>query len=1061
MICALRAAALALVAVCASAISLEAAAQSSSPDLAWRLLGPFRGGWSEMVVGAPSEPDTFYFGASGGGVWRTRNAGRTWNSVFDQGPTAPIGAVAVAPSDPKIIYIGSGQPEPRYDVSSGSGVFKSVDGGDTWQALGLADTRHIGRIWIDPADANTVLVAAVGHFFGPNSQRGVFRSRDGGKTWAQTLKPDNDTGAVDLASDPLDSKVLFAATWQARQYPWQSYFTPVAGPGSGVYKSLDGGVTWTRLSGSGWPEGALGRISVATTRTPSGLRVYAVVSDDKAGGLYRSDDGGGSWARVNDGQAFINYYASRVTVAPDNPDMVYLVGQSVRRCADGGKTCEIIRGAPGGDDYHHVWINPAHPDHMATASDQGTAISVDGGKTWSSWYNQPTGQFYHLGADNGFPYKVYAGQQDSGTVSIATHGDYGDLGEREWRPVGGEERDYELPDPNDPGIVYGTGLGGAVTRWDARTAEVSNISPYLEANYGRRQTTTAHRFVWVTPLAVTRTGPTVIFLGGDVVFASHDQGHSWSVISPDLTGKAAGAKGCDAVAVAVADATACGYGGIWSMATSSRNPNELWVGTDNGLIQRTSDGGGHWTNVTPPNLPSWAKVASIDLSDLADGVAYAAIDNQRLDDFEPHALKTHDAGATWQDASGDLPKGHFVSVVRADPRRAGLLYAGTEVGAFVSLDDGAHWRPLQKGLPTAWVRDLLVHGDDLVAATQGRGLWVMDDIAPLRETVAASGEKLHLYAPAPAYRIQANVDRGDTPVPPEEPRGVNPPAGALIDYWLAEPAKGPVEIEIRDAAGALVQRMTSEAPPKLDAERYFAAAWLEPARSLSQSSGFHRAIWNLRYTRPAALSFGYSIAANPGVGAPLSPEGAFVVPGEYQVVLKVDGRTAHQAVRVLADPRARLAPGDLEASLALSKRIADSLALSRRGYLERVTLHDELEATSKASNQTQALRDRIKALAVQTGDAGDSHLKAANGALARIEADLESADRAPTAPQVAAVDAEEKRVASDYAGWAALRDGPIASLNQAMKTAGLTPATLPAPDQLKGEPEEEEGGDLP
>ncbi len=805
-------------AVAAAMAATLAAAAEPAPDLSWRLLGPFRGGWSEMVEGVPSAPDTFVFGASGGGVWRTHDAGRTWQSVFDQGPTAPIGAVAISPSDPRTIYIGSGQPEPRYDVAGGAGVFKSTDGGDTWRSVGLQDTRHIGRIWVDPTDSGTVLVAAVGHFFGPNAQRGVFRSGDGGKTWTQTLKVNDDTGAVDLAADPLDSKVVFAATWQARQYPWQSYFTPVAGPSSGVYRSGDGGLTWAPLGGLGWPGGPLGRISLATARTPGGLRVYAVVSADKAGGLYRSDDGGASWARVNDEQAFTSYYASHVTVDPANPDVVYLVGQSVRRCVDGGKTCEIVRGAPGGDDYHQVWINPAHPDHMATASDQGAAISVDGGKTWSSWYNQPTGQFYHLAADNDFPYRVYSGQQDSGTVGIATRSDYGALHEREWRPVGGDERDYEIPDPGDSSIVYGTGLGGAVTRWDARTGQVSNISPYLEPNYGRRQTTTAHHFVWVTPMAVSRVGPTTLYLGGEAVFSSHDQGRSWSVISPDLTGKAPGAKGCDATVVALADARPCGYGGIWSMTTSARHPDELWVGTDDGLMQRTPDGGAHWTDVTPPNLPGWAKVASIDVSDIEDGVAYAAIDGQRIDDFQPHALKTHDNGATWQDATGDLPKGHFVSVVRADPKRPGLLYAGTEVGAFVSLDDGVHWRALQKNLPTAWVRDLLVHGDDLVAATQGRGLWVLDDLTPLRETMPTGGEGQHLYAPSAAYRVRANVDHGDTPVPQEEPAGVNPPAGAIIDYWLSAPAKGPVRIEIRDSAGALVQRMTSDPPPKLAAE---------------------------------------------------------------------------------------------------------------------------------------------------------------------------------------------------------------------------------------------------
>jgi photosystem II stability/assembly factor-like uncharacterized protein len=563
-------------------------------------------------------------------------------------------------------------------------------------------------------------------------------------------------------------------------------------------------------------------------------------------------------------------------------------------------------------------------------------------------------------------------------------------------------------------------------------------------------------------MAVSRTGPTTLYLGGEVVFASHDQGHSWAVISPDLTGKAEGATGCDATAVAVADARACGYGGIWSMATSARHADELWVGTDDGLIQRTGDGGAHWTNVTPPSLPDWAKVASIDISDLEDGVAYAAIDGQRIDDFAPHALKTHDNGATWQDATGDLPKGHFVSVIRADTKRPGLLYAGTEVGVFVSLDDGVHWRPLQKNLPTAWVRDLLVHGDDLVAATQGRGLWVLDDLAPLREGVSAGREDLHLYAPAPAYRLRANVDHGDTPVPQEEPAGVNPPAGAIIDYWLDAAAKGPVRIEIRDSSGALVQRMTSDEPPKLDAQRYFAADWLPHPSPLPRDPGFHRVIWNLRYDRPAALSFDYSIAANPGVGAPLTPGGAWALPGDYQVALEVDGHVQTRTVRVLADPRERLAPGDLEAQLGLSKRIAEGLALSRRGYLERATAHDQLEAAGKAAaGRYPALKDRVEALATATGKPGTEHFKAANGALARIESELESADRPPTQAQIDAVDAQSRQVTAEYAAWAALRDGDLATLSVALKKAGLAPVSIPPVDQLKSRPDEDDGEDLP
>src|SRR5579859_1055069 len=600
------------------------AAPAFAPEPDWRLIGPFRGGWAEMIAGVPGRADSFLFGAAGGGVWRTDDAGRTWRPLFDKGPTAPIGALAIAPSAADTIYIGSGQPEPRYDVAAGEGLFKSTDGGASWKGLGLEKTAHIGRIWVSPADPNLVLVAAVGDFFGPSAERGVFRSADGGRTWTHVLKIDDDTGAVDLAADPRDPATIFAAAWQARQYPWQSYFTEVEGPGSGLWKSADGGVSWAPLAGKGWPSGPLGRISLAATRTAAGLRLYAVVSAKAVGGLYRSDDGGASWVLANPEKAFTSYYASRVTVDPTDPDVVWLVGQSVRRCADGGRACRIVKGAPGGDDYHFVWIDPRRPDHMAVASDQGAQVSVDAGRTWSSWYNQPTGQFYHLAADERFPYRIYSGQQDSGTVAIASRSDYGAIGWRDWTPVGGDERDFDIPDPEDPDVVYASGLGGRLNRYDARTGQAANIAPYPISTYGKRQTTTEHHFVWVTPMAVSKTGPVTLYMGGEVVFASADRGSHWSVISPDLTGKTPGAPRCDGD-VAVADAKACGYGGVWSLTPSPRHAGELWAGTDDGLLWLTRDGGGHWANVTPPGIPEWAKIAAIDVSALADEIGRAHV----------------------------------------------------------------------------------------------------------------------------------------------------------------------------------------------------------------------------------------------------------------------------------------------------------------------------------------------------------------------------------------------------------------------------------------------------
>jgi photosystem II stability/assembly factor-like uncharacterized protein len=1033
------------------------------PDLQWRLIGPFRGGWSTMATGIPDQPDTFLFGAAGGGVWKTVNAGRTWAPIFDgTGPSSSIGALAVAPGNDKVIYVGTGQPEPRYDIASGDGVYKSVDGGTRWTHVGLEATRHIGAILVDPRDTNTVLVGALGHMFGANAERGVYRSVDGGATWSHVLAISADTGVVDLAADPANPDRLYAAAWEARNYPWLSYFKPIAGAGSAIYTSADAGKTWSKLGGEGWPAGALGRIGLAVAHTAQGTRIYASIDSKDSGGLYRSDDAGAHWQKVNDAAPVTNWYVSRLTVAPGKPDDIYYVGQSIHYSHDAGKTFTIIRGAPGGDDYHHLWINPAHPERMVTSSDQGTAISVDGGHSWSEWYNQPTGQFYHLGADQGFPYRVYAGQQDSGTVSIATRSDFGALNLRDWNPVGGDERDDVLPEPSDANIVYATGLGGKVTRWDKRHGQSREITPWPVSSYGMRQTAVKYRYTWITPLAVSQREPYPLYVGSQLLWRSVDRGEHWQIISPDLSGKRDGAQRCDGD-VQVADAKACGYGVIFNIAPSPLNNSDIWVGMDDGLVQLTRDGGEHWQAVTPAGMPEWARVNTVDPSALDAETAYVAADNHRQDDFAPYAWRTHDGGRSWQSITQGLPAGHFVAVVRSDPKKQGLLYAGTDAGVYVSLDDGDHWQSLQLNLPQAWVRDLLVHGNDLVAATQGRALWVLDDVSPLR-SLGGAQEATQLFPPATAYRLQPNSNR-DTPLPLETAVAMNPPAGAVIDYALAAGVRGPVVLEIRDAQGALVRSYSSdEQPGPSRAHRYFSTDWLKPEPRLAATPGLHRFIWNLRYPQARAIGYEYSIGAVYGANALTLPAGAYALPGVYDVVLKVGGKQWRQPLTVKLDPRLNTTPAELQSSLSWSLEAAQALdaayvangevaALRKQLAQLRPTLKGAtLAAVKSLEEQTQPLTESPEGVDADFGRISE--------VIATLAAGVEGADYAPTPGQRAGLDDYRARLHLALERWQSLRNVTLAALNRQLKAAGHKAIVLPAPDHFAAEPDED-GKDLP
>jgi len=989
--------------------------------LSWRLVGPHRAGWSTVTAVVPQEPETFYFGAAGGGVFKTTDAGRTWEPIFNEGPPS-IGALAVAPSDPKTIYVGTGQVTSRYDGAAGEGAFKSKDAGATFTPIGLEATRHLGAILVDPRDADVVLVAALGHAFGANPERGVYRSEDGGATWQRTLFVSENTGAVDLASDPASPDVVFASVWQVRYKPWLNYFASTEGDESGLYRSTDGGRTFKRIVGSGWPEGKLGRIGLGAAHAGGSTRVYAAVPAGDAGGLYRSDDAGATWKRVNGERGLGSDYFGHVTVLPGDPDTVFVMGRSIRRCIAGGTTCEIFKGSPGGDDYHYLSIDPAHPERMIAGSDQGTAVTVNGGTTWSSWYNQPTGQFYHLAADNRFPYRIYSGQQDNGTVSIVSRSDYGSITFRDWHPVGADERDYDIPDPQDPDIVYGSGLGGRLTRWNAKNGEVQNISPWPVSTYGARPTTVTYHYTWITPIAVSAIPPYPLYQGAQVLFRSTDRGAHWTAISKDATARGDAAKDCGGDPDPLL-ARACGYGTIFSIGLSAKDNDTIWIGTDDGQVRLTRDAGKTWNDVTPKDVPVWAKISTIDVSAIDPGAAYIAVDNHRQDDFSPRAWRTRDYGQSWIPIAGGLPPGQFVGVVRADPVKRGLLFAGTDRGVFVSFDDGKRWQSMRRNLPTAIVTDLLVHGDDLIAATQGRAIWVLDDVSPLRQlgTMSAS-DTVHLFAPAAAMRVRRNQSK-DTPLPPDEPVGKNPPTGAVIDYWLTVDATSPIRLEIRDSGGAVIRRFASdEAAPELPVDRYFNERWVQPAPALSAKAGAHRFVWDLRTERPRVSRYEYSIAAVDGEDTPKLPEGMLVPPGEYQVALLVGGQQYVNPLRVEADPRVAIDRAALDAALALSREVA--AALDR---------HDRA---------TRELREAGKSPDAVTLKA---ELDSIGGALIDLQIDLEGSDRAPTQPQRDAFRLDAARLDRALKLWQDVKARDLPALNAALRAEGLKEISLSAP----------------
>jgi photosystem II stability/assembly factor-like uncharacterized protein len=1010
-------------------------------DPSWRLVGPYRAGWATAVTGVPSMPNTFYLGGAGGGVWKTTDAGRTWRGLLQHEGSSAIGALAVAPSDPNVVYAGTGQVAARYDIMAGDGVYRSDDGGASWRNIGLRATRHIGAILVDPADADHVLVAALGHAFGPNPERGVYETRDGGRSWRLALHPNDSTGVVDLAWDPSHPSVVYAAAWQMHLHPWLDYFQPQAGSGSGIYRSRDGGEHWERLGG-GLPKGMVGRIGLGVGRGTGGRIVYAAIDVNTTyapfapvppkseAGLYRSDDGGDHWRLVNPDPSLGSSYFGRLTVSPADPDVVYVMDRSLQRSTDGGRHFEVAKGSPGGDDYHIMWINPGAPDHMITGADQGAAVTVNGGASWSSWYNQPTGQFYHLAADDRFPYRIYSGQQDNGTVEIASRGPYGVIELRDWHPVGGDERDYMVPKPGDPDMVFGSGLGGHVSRFDEATRQVAEVSPWPVSSYGARPTSVKYRYTWISPLEFSPLGQHALYFGAQVLFRSTDDGAHWQIVSPDLSGKLTGKDAPSARACHDPDpatARACGFGVIYTIAPSPLSEGMVWVGTDDGLVRVTSDGGGHWRNVTPPGIPAWGRIDAIAPSPFDTSTAYAAVDMHRIDRFEPLLLKTADGGRSWSRIDAGIPPDEFTTVVRADPVRPGLLYAGTNRGMYVSHDDGVHWSSLSSGFPTTWVRDLLVHDGDLIAATQGRGIWALDDLSSLRQAGTGPVDApAVLYRPRAAIRLRADENR-DTPWPPSTPLGKNPPTGAILGYSLNGPAHGPVTLTIRDDGGRIVRSFSSaDTTEELPADRYFETGWLGPrgrraaggtpygGRPLSAAAGFHRFVWDLRYPRPKGLGYDYSIAAVWMEGEPLEPEGPLVLPGRYTATLTVDGQEYSRPLTVKPDPRVRVSMDALRDQLELAMAIDSTLDRAVAAYREA-----EAALEREGREPPAAVADSLRALV----SGGDSSLAAVAGVLTSLASRVQGADAAPAAGLRDVLEAYRRELVALEARWTRLKAG--------------------------------------
>ncbi|MFZ0211645.1 MAG: hypothetical protein WBE20_01290 [Candidatus Acidiferrales bacterium] len=1011
----------------------------------WRSIGPFRGGRVETVVGIPGNPDIYYFGAVTGGVWKTTDAGLSWNPMFDKENIASIGAIAIDPQDSNVLYVGTGEPCLRGNVSFGNGMYKSVDAGATWTHIGLEDTRHISKVLIDPKNPSTIFVAAIGHAYGPNEERGVFRSTDAGKTWQKVLYKDDKTGAVDLVFDPANSHILYAALYQEIRTP--SGFTS-GGPGSGIYKSVDGGTTWTQLTEHGLPEGIYGRIGLAAGADSN--RVYALI-EAKKGGLYRSDDAGETWQFINGDQRFLQraWYYMHIFADPKSSDTLYILNTGTYRTTDGGEHFTAIA-APHGDD-HAFWIDPTNPNRMMEGNDGGATISVNGGKTWTAQDNQPTAQFYHVSVDNRFYYYVYGAQQDNSTVAIASRTNHGVITDSDWYDVGGGESGYIVADPKDPDIVYAGGNWGIITRDDRHTGQVQDVTVWPVNPSGYSAGELPHRFQWTAPIAISPFDSNTVYIGGEKLFKTTDAGMTWTAISPDLTRNDKSKQVPSGGPLTIDETSVEYYDTIFSVEESPVARGLIWVGSDDGLVHITRDGGKTWSDVTPKGLPEWSRIGLIDASPFDAGTAYVAADRHRLDDFHPYVFKTTDYGKTWTQITNGLPQsGSYVHAVREDPVRKGLLYCGTETGIFISYDDGANWQSLELNMPVVPVTDMVVKDDDLVIATKGRSFWILDDLSPLRQqSPDIANEAAHLYKPRDAWRTRLG---SSNPVYFAW-YGQNAPDGAVIDYYLKEKPtdKDKVTLEILDSAGKVIRKYTNETKQS-DQQPAEAGDEYVPPESIPASAGVNRSIWDLRYQTPTLIPGQVWDGAD-------TPKGTLALPGTYQVRLTAAGQTLTEPLVVKLDPRVKNTPEDLRKEFELSLKIRDEISLADETVNEMNSVKAQIEEMRKrlgSNANDKAIVDAGDAIEKQM-EPIDSQLwqgkmKASeedlnypdeiNDQLKGIAEFMEGSDNAPTAADYAAYADLSGRVDKLVAQWKEIKTKDLPALNEDIRRANV-PAIAP------------------